>query len=274
MTRGLALAVAAALLAGCAADRSGQASAGPAFPRDVVLIVHQYRSDEVNQVLAVNVDNNSGASVTIDSLDVVAPGFAGPGPVVFGATIGPGRSYDLRVPVGTPQCRRSTSDGELVVRVGLAGRDDPLDVTPAEGQELVERLRADLCAIKAALRTLPMHWADHWVPAGDRVRGTLVVGPAASDGPVSVTGIAATTLLNPVRHRLPLTVRPGEEVRTDVWFAPTRCDGHAFADSKKGFEVPLWLTLDGGQQTSLVVVPAARSQELILGHLLTVCGLE
>ena len=274
MTRCLAVAGAAALLAGCAADRGERASEDPAFPRDVVLTVHQYRSDEVNQVLAVNVDNNSDRPVTIDSLDVVAPGFTGSGPVDFGATIGADRSYDLRVPVGTPECDASTPPGEVVVRVRLAGYDGTFDVAPAAGRALMERLHTDMCAIEAALRALPMHWADRWVPTGDRIRGTLVIGPAASEGPVSVSGIAATTLVNPVRHRLPQTVRPGETVRTDVWFVPTRCDGHAFADSKKGFEVPLWLTLDGGQETSLVVQPSPSSQERILTHLLAVCDLD
>lgn len=273
--------LATGLFAGCSSGPTtaqGPPAAEESTP-EVSVRVMQYRSDEVNRVLAVKVGNLADDPVTIDSVEVLAPGFDGVGPVDFAATFPPGRSFDLRVPYGEPVCGEP-ADGPLAVRLGITGRGT-VELRPTEGDALLRRIHDDTCSVSAALEALPLHWKkDGWrpddTPAGPVVVGTLVAGPVEGPDTMRVVTLEDTTLLTTSTRSLPGGLAPGRTVSVPVVFTAQRCDPHAMADNKKGFEIGVRVAragAAGGDGVVVPVVPDLPAQDLLEKMVLERCGL-
>ena len=314
----LAMGLIAACSSGLPATEGSPATERPPATggSDVSVRVIQYRSDEINRVVAVQVANLAEDPVTVESVEVVAPGFTGVGPVDFAATFPPGRSFDLRVPYGEPVCSEAVEE-PVVVRLGIAG-EEPVELRPTEGAELLRRIHDDTCSVSATLEALPLRWKKNgwrpdsspegaellrrihddtcsvsatlealplrWKkngwrpdssPEGPVVVGTLLAGPVTGPETMRIVALEDTTLLTTSTRTVPLNLAPGRSASVNVVFTPQRCDAHAMADNKKGFEIGVRIARTTAADEDGVVVPVVpdvAAQDVLEEMVLERCG--
>jgi len=253
------------------------------LPRELSIDLLQYRSDEVNRVLAVAVGNGGAEEVQVRSLQLRAPGFEVLEPVRFGATIPEGRRFDLRIPFGHVRCEKTAPRGPVTVRLELAGSDLVHEAAPDEGEDLLRRIHAAECLNREVARAVPMSWGTTWQRIGSgemlAVRGQLRIGPVAPGRSVSVTGLEPTTLFSPGTDRLPVRVGAGDTVTLPVELRPSRCDPHALADSNKGHDIGVRVFISGGgqgkqpQQALVAARPDEAARQILESVWLEACGL-
>jgi hypothetical protein len=107
------------------------------------------------------------------------------------------------------------------------------------------------------------------------VIGTLLAGPVQGPDTMRIVDLEDTTLLTTRTGKLPGGLVPGRSASVDVVFTPQRCDAHAMADSKKGFEIGVRITRTAAtdQDGVLVpVVPDVAAQDVLEEMVLERCG--
>jgi hypothetical protein len=123
---------------------------------------------------------------------------------------------------------------------------------------LLDRLLAIDCATQRVQQSVTLKFGA-WTDLGKAgVRGSLVVDrTAAATGDVEVPEMDGNVMYDFAfsRKTSPLAKVTAAAPHAEVPFVaqPQRCDLHAFAETKKPFEFPVWVTLAGGQPLSTTV---------------------
>ena len=244
--RALLPCVLAAALAGC-----GAAEPAPA-PR-LAAEAKQYRSDIAKRTVAVTVDNRGSRGVLVRSIDLAADGFGGGPPTEVGVEVRAGSRVDLRVPYGEVSCSGARASGADVAL---------LDVLDADGERhdlrlalppggLLDRLHARECADQALLAVVDVRLSPQWSRAGLELRGALVLERRSGTDPVSVVEPGGNVLftVKPARPAAPLGTLAADAAGLELplRITATRCDVHAFADSKRSYVFGFYLTLGSGE---------------------------
>lgn len=269
--RFVALLATVTLLVACSAPAEEPVAEPPAgFSAELL----QYTFDVVNEDVVVKVRNTSERPFTVETLEVLAPGFDGIGSVDFGTVVPPGRAFDLRLPYGDPACAGSGS-GPVELRLQFAGTEEPVVVRAGNG-EVLHRVYEQTCAAEEAAEAVPMRWAADWRVRGTGDRavavGTLEVGPVTAEQ-VQLAGINPTTQFQLTPQDPPVLDR-GDELGIPVELRPSRCDAHAVGESHQGFLFLVRLRFLAEDREVLVpVVPDAGDRPFLTRFLLERCGL-
>ncbi len=203
--------------------------------------------------------------VEVTGLELLLPGFTGPGAKARTTTLEPGRTVALEGAYGEATCAGDPQRQQVQVRIAVAGREDPVLVTLDDPDARAGRILQRECAAQRVAALAPLTWQPGWTTrgtGGDLVAvGHLDVGPVTGTEPVTVEGIGATPLFSYAATAAPLTVAPGERASVAVHVTPTRCDPHAVAEDKLGFAPTV--TLRVGQEVLTAAVWVPREQRAV-----------
>jgi hypothetical protein len=227
--------------------------------------LRRHRGDEGRRIVQVTMTNTGPDPLVVHELTLDAPGFTALPPTPKGSTVRPGIPVDLPIPYGTTDCddptpaAADTEEAERTTRVRLrVGRvngpaqDIRLVVDPAP----LDRLRAAECAQAALAKAVTVSFGTGWargtragLPALD---GTLVLIRGAAVGPVAVTALDGSTLLDmntaAVPPQLPV-VMPTGVGRTELAVQVTAksCDPHVRSQSQRPYELSVYVSVDGAE---------------------------
>jgi hypothetical protein len=260
------VATALLLATGCGSDGPMPAdSAGGSTSLPLSAELRRHRADEGRRIIQVTMTNTGPDPLVVHELTLDAPGFAGLPPTPKGSTVRPGIPVDLPIPYGTTDCayptqaaadtqeaERTTHVRLLVGRVNGPARDIRLEVDPAP----LDRLRAAECAQAALARAVTVSFDTSWIrgtrdglPALD---GTLVLRRGAAAGPVAVTALDGSTLLDmhtaAVAPRLPVVMPTGvDRIELAVQVTAKSCDPHVRSQSQRPYELSVYVSVDGAE---------------------------
>lgn len=230
------------------------AEAPEALPEGVTASVLQSRSDVVDGRLVVQVDNGTEGELTIDRLDVSAPGLED-GMVLDGPKqVAAGKSVQLRLDLVPVRCDGDPGPATIGLELqsstrpasGAVEADDPYDTLP--------RLQETGCLARSveqiATFTLPERLRTEGAGEAMRAWIDIAVEPAGGDGSLSIAQILGTTLLSaegglnwPYTAEIAATDPPST---IELPVKPARCDQHAGAEDKRGTIIPLEITTSDG----------------------------
>ena len=289
MTRGgarLAAATLAVLTAACGGTGAAEpvsSEAGSVAPAvELSAEVVQSRQDQVAQVVRVGLTNQGAEDLAVRQVQLVAPPFS-PDPVDRSdrPALAAGRTVDVRVPYGAPDCTgepTAVEDPHVALVLGDPARTDV--VVPVDG-DVLDRLLRQLCGEQRLAELTDVGFGEDWTRDGDGVVGTLEMRRDAgvTERPELVLVDTAPTVifaLVPLQGSPPaLATLPAHEdvVSVPVRVGSPRCDPHALLESKKTYTFAAWVSVDGGEPLWLPVEAQGTSREVMGGLLADVCDL-
>ena len=214
----------------------------------------QWRTDEVQRQLAIALHNDTGVPVWVSRVDPVLPSFEGETGVDT-RTLLPASQLrvDIPVPFGTGSCQPTAAASHVVVvaRPEGATRWQRVTVPLPDPNPLLDKLLSIDCAAEHVRQSVTLKfgpWRDLG-PGG--VQGSLVIDrTAAATGPVEVREVDGNVMyrLTFSKAMPPATVTAAApHVEVPFVADPQRCDLHAFAEIKKPYEFPVWVSLAGAE---------------------------
>jgi hypothetical protein len=248
----------AAALTGCGAQEPEPAPA----PR-LAAEVKQYRSDIAKRTVAVSVDNPTDGDVLVQHLELDAAGFADPSAEVE-VQVAAGSRVDVRLPYGEVECDDDRPAGADTVLLGVQDADGTqhdlrLELAPGG---LLDRLHARECADQTLLAVADVRLSSQWTRDGSRLVGALVLERRSGSAPVTVVEPGGNVLftvrsLTPGAAGTPMgTLAPtASALALPLQITSTRCDAHAFADSKRSYVFGFYVAL-GGDEPQLTTTTA------------------
>ena len=137
------------------------------------------------------------------------------------------------------------------------------------GDEVLGPLAAERCAVLAVSEQVGLTVAPGWVDAGEVrgepvLRGTVVATPRPGAGSLRLAVEGATTLFTVAEpSAVELAAGATGAVTLDVVLSVTRCDPHAVAEDKKGYLLPVRVSVDGAAEVLVeVAVPVPERAPL------------
>jgi hypothetical protein len=217
-------------------------------------------------VLQVKVTNGGEAPVHVTRVRLDTPTFDAPVQADKDSRIGPGVSADLTVPLGGAVCDADpVAPGTHLVALEVDGAEVELPV----GGEVLGLVAAERCASVAVAQHVHLAVAPVWADAGEvrgepTLRGSVVATPQPGTGRVSLAVQGATTLFTVAEPAAAeLAAGATVPVALDVVLAVTRCDPHAVAEDKKGYLLPVRVSVDGAEEVLVeVAVPVPERAPL------------
>jgi hypothetical protein len=238
-------------LAGC-----GVAAEAPeALPEGVTASVLQSRSDVVDGRLVVQIDNGSDADLTIDRLDVSAPGLE-EGMVLDGPKqVSAGKSVQLRLDLVPVRCDGDAGPATIGLEVQTATGPATGTVEAGDPYDTLPRLQETGCLAHAVERiatfTLPERLRIEGSGEATRAWIDIAVQPSGTgDGSLSIAQVLGTTLLSAeggLNWAYSADIAANDPPTTiELPVRPARCDQHAGAEDKRGTIIPLEITTSDG----------------------------
>lgn len=260
--RALLPCVLAAALVGCAAEEPSPA------PR-LMAEVKQYRSDIAKRTVAVTVHNDSDRGVQVDRIDLDAAGFDPDPAVDVAAEVPAGGQVDVRVPYGELRCaeeREGTEDAALLDVQDAGGTPHELRLELAP-DGVLDRLHLRECADQVLREDVDVSLAATWVRDGSALTGALVLQRRSGEAPVTVVEPGGNVIftVRPVVAATPMgrLAADAAALELPVRITATRCDVHAFADSKRSYVLPFYVALgDGEPQLVTLTADTALQRQL------------
>lgn len=269
--------------------QTAPSAAEPAAVEEPALEVEllQYRLDQAPRRIQVAVTNRTGAPITVTSVALEAPGYAGMPPTPKDSEIAAGARVDLPVALGEARCAEGTaqSAGQPVVLARVRAEDGAerdVQVTLPSPYEPLDRLLIRECAQLALARALSVTFAPTWTPApvdGHRtLHGALAVQRLESAEPLTVSGTQGNVIftMGPLGAAASplLVLEPGQDrAEIPIEITVSRCDPHALADSKRTFFLPLWAAIGDGDELATFITVDDTAQARLDELIQTGCGL-
>ena len=228
------LAVAASLLlAGCGT---------PTEPTPLTASVAHSRAGSARGLVNVLLASSADEPVQVRTLAIADQRFA-PVPATERLVTVPAGADRLLVPValGAGRCT-----GVLGTPVLLAD-GEPVAIDAA-GRALLDRMEDDACDRALVARSATVSLVDADVVTPTAVDVLLRVARERGAAAVTVDDVGSNVIFTVTSGDLPSTLSAEDDiVEVTVRFAADRCEPHAVAESKKTFQFPMWLALDGGE---------------------------
>lgn len=302
-----------ALTASCSAGASGTGSSNgtgsstgtptPTEAAPVTALINQLRDNYSQQIIAVQLTNNTAGPLTVLSAVVTSPLFAGPiewQPAPGGIELPPGRTKILPAQLRAPACgirtapanrgaavelRIAPSSGPGPATAGPATAGPATAVPAADPYRVLERNNAEMCLAQAAAAVAGLRLEPELEVAADAQSAvlTLAITPRSTPGAVNpgspgtltISRIDGTTLLEEDPSApWPRSVSVhagGASQQFRLGIRPARCDPHAIADNKVGTLLPLRVSA-GGRDGVLKVEAGALLRGRIYEFITTACG--
>lgn len=265
----LCLLIVVAGLTACSADADEDTS--PTEPA-VDLSFNQLRNYEGTNRAQLRVVNGSDQDLQVTGVGLDWPGY---GDFVqdYETTVEAGRTLDLRVDLPEPDCTPTESPVTGVLRVGDEVIRDRLDES---GTGYVTRIWAARCRDLTVGRAVDVGYGDTWRLEGSgrdsRLAGTITLTRRAASGPVVLTDVLGSVLLE--LHLQRPGVLPGDADRASfpVTITVPRCDTHALVDSSQTFHFMVWIQVDDQEPLGVIRSPDARTRARGQALLDAACG--
>ncbi len=283
MTRvliGLAASVATVVgvATGCSGDEPVSTEALPQLSVSLI----QLRSDEPNHTLQVAVANDSDTEIHIADVQLLTDSFETLPPEPVDSHLGRTPRTDLKIPYGAARCLPDripdVQPASVVAHVSV-GDGEPQEVIydlPHPDPLLTKLLTAE-CQAYIVAQTAELSFGDTWTPAGDAMRGSLLLTRRGGDDPVRVDTLGDTShfTMDSLTGTDPVAVLEAGvgAVEIPVAIGPSRCDAHAFAEAKKAFLFPITLAVGADEPRRIVYIPPKPVQETLLDFAQAFCGL-
>lgn len=254
-----------------------------AAPEGVSVSLQQYRSDEAAHTLRVAVRNDSTVPVHFADVQLITDSFEVLPPRPVGSTLGHTPRTDLRIPYGKARCTPESIPevAPATVVAHLRVGDEPMREARFElphPDPLLDKLLSAECGAYLVTRVAEFTFGDSWSRRGDVLRGTVIVTRRAGDEAVTVEELGSTTnyTVRPLRGVTPVAeLQAGESLlEIPVEVGPSRCDPHAFAETKKGYLFPVWASVVPGERRHLTFTVPARTRSMLVTFARDVCGLD
>ena len=235
----------------------------------------QYHRDAQRDVLQVKVTDEGPAPVHVRHVRLDTTTFTAPVEVDKDSVVAPGLSADLTLPLGEVTC---DDDEAAAAPAAPAAHAVTLEVEGVVvrlpvSDEVLGPIARRRCEVLAVTGQVDLALGSRWLDAGDvggepALLGTVVGTLRPGAGPVRLTVDGATTLFpvaEPASAELPMGATAPATLA--VLLTVTRCDPHAVAEDKKGYLMPVRISVDGATQVLVeVAVPVperAPLQDLI-----------
>ena len=240
--------LACSVLAGCAEI--------PDRPTSVTASVTRSRAAQARGQINVLLSNPTDWPVQVRSLALDDLRFA-PVPATRRlVTIRP-HADELLVPItlGTPRCIGVLGEPHVVA----GGTSMPVDDA---GRRVLDGIVEDACVLAAVRRSVSLDFVEEGTPVSDvAVDVVLRLERRGGGRVVTVDAVGSNVIFAVSSDDLPATLASDDD-RLDVTvrFSAERCEPHALAESKKTYQLPVWVALDGGEPAfvELTVSGSAR----------------
>ncbi|WP_214104397.1 hypothetical protein [Acrocarpospora catenulata] len=232
--------------------------------------------------LSVAVTNTGPVTILVEELQLVSDSFETVPFRRWDMPLGRTPRTDLSIPYGPARCdpeKIPPAKPATVVMRMRAGDGPSREVRfpiPAT-DPLLTRLVHTECASYILSQAVEVAFGPAWTRDGDRLRGVLTVKRRSATGPVTIDDLLGTThyRLEPVSgRRHPVAVLTGPSLEIPALVTPTRCDPHAFAESKQAvlFSIQAAAT-EGGEIYNMMVVPPTALGLEFQNYAVDVCDL-
>jgi hypothetical protein len=239
-----------------------------ALPQLSVSLI-QLRSDEPTHTLQVAVANDSDTEVHIADVQLLTDSFETLPPEPVDSRLGRTPRTDLKIPYGAARCRPDRIPDVQPARVVTYDLPHP--------DPLLTKLLTAECQAHIVAQSAELTFGDTWTPAGDAMRGSLLLTRRGGDDPVRVDTLGDTShfTMESLTGTEPVAVleagAPSIEIPVEI--GPSRCDAHAFAEAKKAFIFPITIAVGVGEPWRITYVPPTSVQETLLDFAQAFCGL-
>ncbi len=180
-----------------------------------------------------------------------------------------GADAHVKVPLGVATCPADASVPSVAHLALVHDAGDTASVDVAVPGEVLAGINTVECAARAVTDIAMPSLGEPTDAQGTVVTASLILsrGDASPESTVSVTDVRGSIIFEmapAVAGDLPLTLAPGEaDVSIGLQFEASRCDDHAFAESKKTFVFPVWLSVDGAEPLYYELQPEATLKQAL-----------
>lgn len=254
--------------------------------------LEQYREDEIQGLVSVQVTNGSSSTVRFDDLRLQWAGLAASEAYVRSTQLSPGSTFDLRVYQGRATCgdppRADTGPPpDAAIALGTASIDGAAPVVVAvpvdDERSVLPRVWARSCHEQRVQWAADLRFGERLTPTtvasgAPAMAGTIELRRRRADDVLTVTGLNGSVLLRlgagPGADSS-ATLHPGDDalVLPIVIEQSGNCSPHALIESKKTFIIPIGFQIGDEEPTSYVIRFSTAQQELLNDLINTSCGL-
>lgn len=234
---------------GCSASPAAQGETTPALvPTAEVAFPRPLQADRIVEVL---VEAEGAGTAFVTGVELTSPYFE-PGPVSdTRVRVSEGWPGHARVPLTRAVCPAGEGPSQARVAVATAEGEPADDVVVALADEVLARINSVECLQRDALDAAQPSFGVLESVDSTQARATLVFTRGASDQPVTINGVKGNVIFTVEAEPGALLAPMGADVATlevPVTVRASRCDPHAFAESKKTFVFAAWIQVDGREQ--------------------------
>lgn len=201
---------------------------GSAFPRTL----------QADRMVEVQVETPGDQRGFVVSVALDSPYFGPSGTIPTNVLLEPGWLARLRVPLGPALCPAGSGTSIATVEVRADGGEEIAEHEVTLEDDALAAINEDECRQRIATDAAAPSFGSAPTVVGDAVEAVVTLQRGASASPVTLTGLTGNVIfsLEPEQGALPLTLLPEQDsARVPVTVTATRCDAHAFAESKKTF---------------------------------------
>jgi hypothetical protein len=281
----LAVTVSVAALAGCADGTADDASTSPSgatadanaptaksgttlsapsstlpeveLPAGIDVFVEFPRYLQLQRRLEVAFDNQGDEEITVDAVALRSPLFAPVDLDEQGTRIESGRRRDLQIDLGPAVCPApgATADIEVVAEIDGTVQHGLLEV-PVEPLQQISDAE---CGQALVLQQVEIGLAAASSDAGGVIQTALTLRRLDGDQPVELSSLRGSVLieLTAATPAVPIATLPSGQDAVDVpvLMRVIRCDPHAVIESKKTFQLSVWLAVGDDEPQRLFITP-------------------
>ncbi len=228
------------------------------LPDGVEVFVEFPRYLHLQRRLEVGFDNNTGdEELVVESVGLRTPLFT---PVALDephTRVEAGRRRDLQIALGPAVCPApgGPAQVEVVAEIGGVRQHGLIDV-PIEP---LQRISDAECGRELVLENVDVGFSDEFAVDDGVLTTALSLARRAGDEPIEVTNVRGSVLLElvPADAATPLAaMAPGQaDLEVPVRLRVIRCDPHAVTESKKTFQLAVWIAVGDRDTQHLVISP-------------------
>ncbi|HEX6149501.1 hypothetical protein [Nocardioides sp.] len=256
---GTLLVLTALLAVGCSADQPSERDDGP--PPEVSISVTQLLPDEGTSKALLRVTNESDSPLRITGTGLDWSGYGERFVRPQDDELAAGQTLDLRTLLPDEVCDAADEPVVAVLKTDRGPVSQPLT---ASGEVYLRRLWEKRCFEQTLADQVSISYAPGWVIDEQResLDGDLLLRRQGGDLTVAVTG-AAGSVLHDLAVRRPTESTPDQPVtRVPLSITPgNRCDEHAIGQATAPFTFQIVVSIEGGPDQVVLVVPPVPIQK-------------
>ena len=244
--------------------------------------MYQLRQGYGSREFQIKVTNNTGKLMRVERATYVSSRFTKPAVWSEGTRVPGGFTIDLPIRLPRTACDTGAASDKVILEFRQGdGQVQRKTYQPTMLYDALARFIASDCASRDIATIADIRVGDDIEIRGEGRKSVaelpLVIEPTGRSGSLTLDSILATTLLSPNgggdSWDLGIEVHGSDDPhRQTLRIGPTRCDSHALSDNSQGTEFTATFTLEGGQQTRLVLGTSSHLEGRLTSWVAAHCG--